>query len=155
VKKRTLIVLALAAATVALQVQAKAQDQSQKTSVANAQTGQTQDKQATKAGQDLIPANAERIDATHFRAKDDKGVVWEYTKTPFGVARSRADEKPANTPNVSGWKATDLGDSVRFERQTPFGTSAWTKKKSDLNAAEKLALANATPSGALPETAKQ
>lgn len=99
-----------------------------------------------------IPANAVRIDASHFRAKDDKGVMWDYTKTPFGVVKYRDDgeQKAASAPDVSNsdvhnWKVKDLGDSVRFEKATPFGASVWTKKKSDLNDEEKLALAKATP----------
>ncbi|HEX4232291.1 MAG TPA: hypothetical protein VHZ07_26730 [Bryobacteraceae bacterium] len=99
-----------------------------------------------------IPANAVRIDASHFRAKDDKGVTWNYTKTPFGVVKYRAADEPksASTPEASAlgvpnWKVKDLGDSVRFEKATPFGPSVWTKKKSDLDAEEKLALAKAIP----------
>jgi hypothetical protein len=99
-----------------------------------------------------IPANAERIDGSHFRAKDDKGVTWDYTKTPFGVvkykaaAEAKAASVPeASSPDVPNWKVKDLGDSVRFEKPTPFGPSVWTKKKSDLDQTEKLALAKATP----------
>lgn len=165
-KNRTaLVVFTLAVASIALPPQGKAQDQSQKTSTASAETGQTQDDRTAKPPQSaasshdkdagFIPANAERIDATHFRVKDDKGVAWDYTKTPFGIVKRRADEKSSTTPNVTGWKATDLGDSVRFERQTAFGTSTWTKKKSDLNSTEKMALANATPTSAPSETPKQ
>src|SRR5579863_7070947 len=132
-KNRTaLVVFTLAVASLALPSLGKAQDQSQKGSTAATETGQAQDNRTTKPPQSaaafqnkdagLIPANAERIDATHFRVKDDKGVVWQYTKTPFGVAKHRADEKAANAPDVTGWKATDLGDSVRFERQMAFGT---------------------------------
>jgi hypothetical protein len=94
-----------------------------------------------------IPANAERIDASHFRAKDDKGVTWNYTKTPFGVVKYRADGQKAadsSDSDVPDWKVQDLGDSVRFEKPTPFGPSVWTTKKSDLSDQEKLALANAT-----------
>ncbi len=33
-------------------------------------------------------------------------------------------------------KAFDEGDTVRFERPSPFGTSVWRKKKSELDAAD-------------------
>lgn len=107
-----------------------------------------------------VPANAERIDASHFRAKDDKGVMWNYTKTPFGVVKYRADDQKAasagDSPNsdVPDWKVQDLGDSVRFEKQTPFGPSVWTTKKSDLSDSEKLALANATARPAVSRSSK-
>ena len=32
---------------------------------------------------------------------------------------------------------TDLGDSFRFEKKTPFGASTWTRKKSELTDEEK------------------
>jgi hypothetical protein len=32
---------------------------------------------------------------------------------------------------------TDLGDSYRFEKKTPFGQSSWTRKKSELTDEEK------------------
>ena len=90
-----------------------------------------------------IPANAERIDSLHYRAKDDKGVVWNYTKTPFGINKEKADEetKPMGSSKQPEIIATDQGDSVKFERRTPFGKNVWTKKKTDLDDSEKAALA--------------
>jgi hypothetical protein len=36
---------------------------------------------------------------------------------------------------------TDLGDSVQFQRPTPFGPQKWTRKKSELTEDEKSAFA--------------
>jgi hypothetical protein len=36
---------------------------------------------------------------------------------------------------------TDLGDTVKFQKQTPFGQQNWTKKKADLTGDEKALLA--------------
>jgi hypothetical protein len=36
---------------------------------------------------------------------------------------------------------TDLGDSVQFQRPTPFGPQKWTRKKSEMSEDEKSAFA--------------
>ncbi len=61
--------------------------------------------------------------------------------TPFGKAKyektaeaEKKDEPPANM------RAFDEGDTVRFERRTPFGLSKWSKKKAELDEMEKAAL---------------
>ena len=41
--------------------------------------------------------------------------------------------------------AVDKGDTVEFQRKTPFGLSKWTKKKSELDENETAALKRATP----------
>jgi hypothetical protein len=53
----------------------------------------------------------------------------------------------------------DLGDSVEFQRRTPFGISKWVSKKTDLNDDEKELLATyeakraaAANSGKTPES---
>ena len=46
----------------------------------------------------------------------------------------------------AGIKATEDGDTVRFERLGPFGVWKWEKKKSELDETEKAALRNAQPS---------
>lgn len=67
-----------------------------------------------------------------------------YRRTPFGV--SKWEDQPAAAPQTAAAEAdpvtaTDLGDSVRFERKTPFGTNQWVRKKSELTAEEQAMLA--------------
>jgi hypothetical protein len=52
------------------------------------------------------------------------------TETPFGTSKASAAGMPATT-------ATEAGDSIRFERPSPFGVYRWTKKKSELTADER------------------
>lgn len=51
-------------------------------------------------------------------------------QTPFGEMRAR----PAAEPQT---RVTENGDSLVFERPNPFGTSRWTRKKTELTEAEK------------------
>lgn len=58
-------------------------------------------------------------------------------KTPFGSVRlddKAGEEKPEPPP---GMRAFEEGDTVRFERQTPFGAKKWSKKKSELDETER------------------
>jgi hypothetical protein len=68
----------------------------------------------------------------------DKTVAGAERKTPFGtskVQKKSEDAKPATAPaNV---RAFDQGDTVRFERPTPFGVTRWVRKKSELNDVER------------------
>jgi hypothetical protein len=50
--------------------------------------------------------------------------------TPFGETRSRA---------AVPVRVTEDGDTLRFERQTPFGVQRWSKPKNDLTEAESQA----------------
>jgi hypothetical protein len=52
------------------------------------------------------------------------------TATPFGESKAPATGLPAT-------RVTDAGDSLRFERPSPFGVYRWTRKKSELTADEK------------------
>jgi hypothetical protein len=52
------------------------------------------------------------------------------TDTPFGKSSEPASGMPAT-------KVTEQGDSIRFERQSPFGVYRWTRKKSELTAEER------------------
>jgi hypothetical protein len=77
---------------------------------------------------------------------DSQGNKWIYRKTPFGV--TRLEDTPQLTPARAatgagaGIKATEDGDTVRFERQGPFGLWKWEKKKSELDESERAALAH-------------
>jgi hypothetical protein len=113
-----------------------------------------------------MPKDAEPVGQGRFRAVDAGGVAWIYQNTPFGVTKIRESELPPKPGQSSGFgvvtktdepadkeqspatlhnvKAFPSGDEIRFEKQTPFGTTAWTKKRTDqLNDIEKDALANA------------
>jgi hypothetical protein len=63
---------------------------------------------------------------------DKQGKKWVYAKTPFGITRSPVSDAAVSAPDLSATKAIDKGDTVRFERPSPFGTVSWEKKKSDL-----------------------
>jgi hypothetical protein len=52
------------------------------------------------------------------------------TDTPFGKSKEPVGGMPVTT-------ATEVGDSIRFERQSPFGVYRWTRKKADLTADER------------------
>jgi hypothetical protein len=90
----------------------------------------------TLGAQDKGPAKEETKQVT---GQDGKTYIEK--KTPFGKARyekqaeaEKKDEPPANM------RAFDEGDTVRFERRTPFGTRKWSKKKTELDEMEKAAL---------------
>ena len=87
-----------------------------------------------------IPKGAVEIEPNLYRYTDAHGKAWLARMTPFGV--STWEDKPAPvTPVVEAKeappKATDLGDSVRFQKKSPFGENTWVKKKSELTDEEK------------------
>jgi hypothetical protein len=100
-----------------------------------------------------IPAGATESEPGTFRYTDANGKKWIYRKTPFGVAR--LEETPAGkaaapdsglradvkSSDVKGgdMKATEDGDTIRFERPGPFGVYKWQKKKSELDETEQAA----------------
>jgi len=72
-------------------------------------------------------------DGKTYSYTDREGKQWTYAKTPFGVIKTPAADKTAGTrPNAISTKAIDKGDTVRFERPSPFGIISWEKKKSEL-----------------------
>jgi hypothetical protein len=85
-----------------------------------------------------IPAGAVEFEAGSYRYTDAKGKKWIYRKTPFGVARME-DRPAAPAPDIFAdlTKATETGDTIRFERPGPFGTYRWERKKTELTASEK------------------
>lgn len=111
-----------------------------------------------------VPKGATEVAPGRYRFVDKDQKVWNYRVTPFGVQRSAAEAKdesatPApdktvpelerprtETPfgkskasysNTPVTTATEVGDSIRFERPNPFGVSRWTKKKTDLTPDER------------------
>jgi|GEM_PF-2103860 len=95
-----------------------------------------------------------------FDYTDAAGKKWVYTNTPFGVTRAAATDSGVAGGGLSA-RATDLGDTVRFEQSTPFGSRSWTRKKAELTdderrIVESQAAPNATPpSAASPNAAPQ
>lgn len=87
-----------------------------------------------------IPKDAvPNADGNSYTWTDKDGKKWIYAKTPFGIMKSAASD-PGNSntqPDVTGAKVIDKGDTVRFERQGPFGTISWEKKKTDLTDSER------------------
>ena len=62
-------------------------------------------------------------------------------RTPFGVSKSDGSAaEPAEKPEAPiDMKVTEEGDSVRFERQGPFGPLKWVRRKAELTDVEKAA----------------
>jgi hypothetical protein len=98
-----------------------------------------------------IPAGATQIEPNLYRSTDANGKTWMYRQTPFGVSRWEESSVPAAlapAPKGEPVAVTDLGDSVKFEKKTPFGESSWIRKKSDLNDEEKAIVAGADQNSA-------
>ena len=88
-----------------------------------------------------IPSGATPTDDGSFRYTDAAGKKWLYRNTPFGV--SKVEDKPAVpvTQRVDETiKATEDGDTVRFEKTSPFGVTKWQKKRAALTAEEQAVL---------------
>lgn len=96
-----------------------------------------------------LPAGAVPAGERTWRYTDKSGKTWLYFQTPFGFSKS--EEKAAEAIRESAAKAEKTaapafkivsvkGNEVAFERDSPFGKSKWTKKKSDLSADEVVAL---------------
>ena len=89
-----------------------------------------------------IPAGATQNPDGTYSYTDEDGKKWNYWKSPFGVMRSEV--KPT-TPTADGkapstlqyTSTTDKGDTVRFERQTPFGPIGYDRKKSEMSDEER------------------
>jgi hypothetical protein len=120
---------------------------------------------ALAIGEIKVPAGAEKIDAYTHRHKDAQGKVWIYRQTPFGVVKYEEKSLPevkedgkkptpwgavemkpepvdparakAEQRQIEMVKMTEDGDSLKFEKPSPWGVVRWTKKKTDLNEDEK------------------
>jgi len=87
-----------------------------------------------------IPNGAVEVEPGTFRVTDVKGKTWFYRRTPFGVMR--CEERPEDlrvkaADEYLDVKAVEDGESIRFERPTPFGLHQWTTKKSELDEMER------------------
>ena len=89
-----------------------------------------------------VPADAEEIQPYLYRSTDSHGKKWLYRQTPFGL--SKWEDKPVDAAvaaaraaeNSVPVKVTDLGDSYRFEKDTPFGRTYWVRRKAELTEGE-------------------
>ncbi len=81
-----------------------------------------------------VPKDAVLQSDGNFHYTDAQGKKWLYRKTPFGV--SKVEDKPVTAVKPEQdtlTVATDAGDSVHFEKPSPFGTVKWDKKKTELD----------------------
>jgi hypothetical protein len=88
-----------------------------------------------------IPADAKKNSDNTYEKTDEKGRTWIYAQTPFGITKyekTAASEKPAaSAPPPQGYTAVEDGDSIRFERPSPFGKFVWSRKKTELTDEER------------------
>jgi len=87
-----------------------------------------------------VPDGATQVDPNTYRYTDAEGKAWIYRRSPFGVLKT--EDKPVEAAPVKvpeGMKASEDGDSIRFERPSPFGMFRWSRKKSDLSDIEQAA----------------
>lgn len=126
---KTITMILLAAASASAQGRAAAARQlSPKPAVSSAATGPT------------LPKGAIEVEPNLYRYTDAQGKTWLARRTPFGFSRwedKPAPPQPAQVDTAPPIKATDLGDTVRFERPTPFGKNTWLRKKTELTDEEK------------------
>jgi hypothetical protein len=104
-----------------------------------------------------VPADAVQVSPGLYRAKDKDGKVWMYRRTPFGVQRWQEDGEDAKKDAVvEQTNVVDLGDSVRFERTSPFGKRTWVRKKTELDETEqRIWSAEQAKNAGAPKTEKQ
>jgi hypothetical protein len=125
---------------------AKAATAAQKSSAQNKKPAQpTAARKAVAQGPaQAIPAGAKLVEPNLYRYTDPSGKTWNYRQTPFGISKweetpaSATQPSPAPEPKNQPVAITDLGDSYRFERKTPFGAATWVRKKSELTDEEQV-----------------
>jgi len=103
-----------------------------------------QQKPKAPAQAQTIPAGATLVEPFTYRYTDSDGKVWMYRQTPFGISKWEEASTPAQPPVAAKSepvKVTDLGDSFRFEKKTPFGGGSWVRKKTELTDEEKALVA--------------
>jgi len=84
-----------------------------------------------------VPADAVQVEPGLYHWTDPQGKGWMYRRTPFGVNRWE-DTAPDTKQQyiIETTVAVEQGDSIRFERNSPFGKRSWTKKKTELDPTE-------------------
>jgi hypothetical protein len=105
-----------------------------------------------------IPPGATLVEPNLYRYTDSNGKTWNYRQTPFGITKWEVTSAPAHpAPQQNLVKSepvivTDLGDSYRFHKKTPFGESNWIRKKSELTDEEKALVGGQPAQSAAPTT---
>ncbi len=93
----------------------------------------------------VIPKDATPNPDGTYAWADKAGKKWIFSKTPFGISKiedtAATGSAFASAPVGQFVKAVEVGDKVRFERQSPFGPTKWEKNKADLNDEERAILA--------------
>jgi len=95
-----------------------------------------------------IPPGAVEVEPYLFRYQDASGKTWMYRQTPFGLSKWEETSTPVVPEPAKSEPVvvTDLGDSVRFERNTPFGKGTWVRKKTELNDEDKALISGSNTS---------
>ena len=88
-----------------------------------------QDKPAAKSGA--------RQDAGKQAPSSKQAQSSEVKKTPFGTVKRDEKEEPEKIEPPDNMRAFEEGDTVRFERRTPFSVNKWSKKRAELDDVEK------------------
>jgi hypothetical protein len=113
-----------------------------------------------------VPKGATEVEPGVWKHTDTAGKTFVYRKTPFGVVKSdpskdaaqqakQADSPKQQAPAAASTtaspfgkvkagsdqkiKVVERGDSLEFERPSPFGSYKWKAKKSELTAEEQEA----------------
>jgi hypothetical protein len=87
-----------------------------------------------------IPADAKKTSDNTYEKTDEKGRTWIYAQTPFGITKyekAATSEKPVPASATAAYTAVEDGDSIRFERPSPFGKFIWSRKKTELTDEER------------------
>jgi hypothetical protein len=109
----------------------------------------------------VVPPEAKQTAPSTWLYVDPQGKRWTYRETPFGIVRydekidleREAAEATSNAGAAREITAVDDGDSVRFERQGPFGAWKWSKKKTEMDEIEKRAWERSRQKADAPEKA--
>ena len=115
-------------------------------------------KKATKApAMAAIPKDAVETEPGFYKWTDKDGKVWMYRRTPFGVSRWPAEPMYTKQQDTADQQTTavEQGDSIRFERSTPFGKRTWVRKKTELNETEQAIWASQQKNNAASRTAEK
>jgi len=101
-----------------------------------------------------VPTDAVQVSPGLYRWTDKDGKDWMYRRTPFGVSRWQEDsEDTKQKAIIQQTSAVEQGDSVRFERVSPFGKRTWVKKKTELDKTEQKIWERQRDSSAASRTA--
>jgi hypothetical protein len=101
-----------------------------------------------------VPPDAVLVEPGLYHWTDKQGKGWMYRRTLFGV--NRWEDTAENTKQksiVESTTAVEEGDSIRFERQSPFGKRTWVHKKTELDETEQKIWARQQAKAAASRTA--